>query len=176
MHKTLLGFAGAEAEFDEKHAKELLEAPVDILVPAALELQVRFAGWFSHCWRGVMAGVSIRGTTPALLSPCPCFPAQITRANAGRIQASIIAEGANGPVTAAAEDILLARGVVVLPDILMNSGGVFCSYLECVKNLQVRCMWGARARADPSSVTSGERKRKKKRVLSVEDRRRRRKK
>lgn len=59
---------------------------------------------------------------------------QITEKNAGRIKAKMVAEGANGPVTTAADDILNAAGVFLIPDILCNAGGVTVSYLEWVQN------------------------------------------
>jgi glutamate dehydrogenase (NAD(P)+) len=78
--------------------EELLELPVDVLVPAALE------------------GV-------------------ITRKNASRIRAKIIAEAANGPTTPDADDVLHRKGIVVIPDILANAGGVTVSYFEWVQDL-----------------------------------------
>ena len=79
--------------------EELLELPVDVLVPAALENQ-------------------------------------ITEKNAANIKARLIVEGANGPTTVGADSILGKNGVVVVPDILANAGGVVVSYFEWAQNLQ----------------------------------------
>jgi glutamate dehydrogenase (NAD(P)+) len=79
--------------------EELLELKCDVLVPAALEMQ-------------------------------------ITKANAGRLQCRILAEGANGPTTPEADAILRDKGVFVIPDILANAGGVVVSYFEWVQDLQ----------------------------------------
>jgi len=78
---------------------ELLACDCDILIPAALECQIRAD-------------------------------------NAAGIRAKLIVEAANGPSTPAADDILQAKNIVVLPDIVANSGGVIVSYLEWVQNLE----------------------------------------
>ncbi|MGH9315555.1 MAG: Glu/Leu/Phe/Val family dehydrogenase [Thermoanaerobaculia bacterium] len=96
--KEKKGTVGAAGKGEKISNEELLELPVDILVPAALE------------------GV-------------------ITRRNAARIKARIIAEAANGPTTPDADDILRKKGVVVIPDILANAGGVTVSYFEWVQDL-----------------------------------------
>jgi glutamate dehydrogenase len=82
---------------------ELLELPVDILFPAALENQ-------------------------------------ITADNAPNIRARIVGEGANGPTTPEADHILFEKGIMVIPDVLGNSGGVTVSYFEWVQN-QTRFYW-----------------------------------
>ncbi|EDM44911.1 glutamate dehydrogenase [unidentified eubacterium SCB49] len=67
-----------------------------------------------------------------------CIPAalgnQITKENAGKIKATLIAEGANGPTNVEGENILLERGITIIPDILCNSGGVVASYFEWLQN------------------------------------------
>src|SRR3989344_6049579 len=77
---------------------EVLELPVDIIVPAALENA-------------------------------------ITAENAARVQASIVLEMANGPTTNEADEILKKKGILVIPDVLANSGGVAVSYFEWHQNM-----------------------------------------
>jgi glutamate dehydrogenase (NAD(P)+) len=65
---------------------------------------------------------------------------QITGENAGRVEAKLIAEGANGPTSIEADSILHDRGILILPDILTNAGGVTVSYFEWVQDLG-RLFW-----------------------------------
>lgn len=93
--KNLGNFPGGDKITNE----ELLTLKCDILVPAAMENQVR-------------------------------------RDNASKIDCKIYAEGANGPTTLEADDILQNKGVFIIPDILCNAGGVVVSYFEWVQDLQ----------------------------------------
>ena len=89
-----------------------------------------------------------RGVTNAELLELPCdvlvlaaLEEQVTGRNAARVQAQLIAEGANGPTTVEADAVLAERGILVLPDILTNAGGVTVSYFEWVQDLG-RLFWG----------------------------------
>jgi glutamate dehydrogenase/leucine dehydrogenase len=94
-HGSLIGVPGTQTVTNE----QLLEIDCDILIPAALETQIR-------------------------------------RSNAARIRARLICEAANGPTTPEADEILHDAGVVVLPDILANAGGVTVSYFEWAQNFE----------------------------------------
>ena len=81
-------------------------------------------------------------TNEALLElPCDILiPAamgnQITHENAARVQARLVVEAANRPISPEADDILSSKGIHVLPDILANAGGVTVSYFEWVQNIE----------------------------------------
>ncbi|MEX2103194.1 MAG: Glu/Leu/Phe/Val dehydrogenase, partial [Gaiellaceae bacterium] len=87
-------------------------------------------------------------TNPELLElPCDLLvlaatEEQVTGENAHRLVTRLVAEGANGPTTLEADEILAARGIPVLPDILTNAGGVAVSYFEWVQDIQ-RLFWTA---------------------------------
>jgi len=70
-----------------------------------------------------------------VLAPC-ALEQVITTDNADQVKAQIVCEGANGPITPAADEILDEKGILVLPDILANAGGVVVSYFEWVQGLQ----------------------------------------
>jgi glutamate dehydrogenase (NAD(P)+) len=70
-----------------------------------------------------------------VLAPC-ALEQVITVDNADQVKAKIICEGANGPTTPTADEILQDRGVIILPDVLANAGGVVVSYFEWVQGLQ----------------------------------------
>ncbi len=90
--------------------------------------------------RGNQAAEFVENGTDLLTRPCDILiPAalenQITMDNADRIQARVIAEGANGPTTEQASQHLSERGIAVIPDLYLNAGGVTVSYFEWGKNL-----------------------------------------
>ena len=85
---------------------------------------------------------------------------QLTEENAPRIQARMVAEGANGPTSLEADEILAERGIPILPDVLTNAGGVTVSYFEWVQDLG-RFFWdrdeirGTARRQDERRVRTG---------------------
>jgi glutamate dehydrogenase (NAD(P)+) len=86
-------------------------------------------------------GAEATESSSLLTTPCDILiPAAtenvITSRNAARIQAKIVCEGANGPTTAVADDILADKGIFIVPDILANAGGVTASYFEWVQDRQ----------------------------------------
>ena len=102
----------------------------------ALTLYRRENGSFEGFDRGEFDSDGAAG----LLTPCDILiPAAIEEAihagNANDVQAKIIVEAANGPITAEADAILRERGVLIVPDMYANAGGVIVSYFEWVKNL-----------------------------------------
>ena len=98
-HKQVRGALSGYKKGEDISNADLLELPVTVLVPAAVEDQV-------------------------------------TEANAARVRARLITEGANAAVTPEADEILHEQGVFLVPDILANSGGVIVSYFEWVQDLQ----------------------------------------
>jgi glutamate dehydrogenase (NAD(P)+) len=87
------------------------------------------------------AGGTKLSANEVLFQPCDIvIPAavenQITTENANRVQARILCEGANGPTTSAADEIIDKKGIFVIPDILANAGGVSVSYFEWVQDRQ----------------------------------------
>ncbi|HEX9416973.1 MAG TPA: Glu/Leu/Phe/Val dehydrogenase [Gaiellaceae bacterium] len=88
-----------------------------------------------------------------LLAPC-ALEQVITADNADKVRAKMICEGANGPVTPDADEILEDRGVLVLPDVLANAGGVVVSYFEWVQGLQEYFWKEAEVNAKLNDITT----------------------
>ncbi len=102
-HERATGTVGGYPGSEPVSPKELMSLPCDILIPAALEAQIRVD-------------------------------------NADGVRARVVVEGANGPTTPEADRILEDKGVMVVPDILANAGGVVVSYFEWVQDIQ-RYFW-----------------------------------
>jgi glutamate dehydrogenase (NAD(P)+) len=112
--------------------------------PRGLDLEAVDAWRAEH---GGLAGFEAEAVSNAELLELPCdilvlaaTEEQVTGENAGRLDTRLVAEGANGPTTLEGDEILVSRGIPVLPDILTNAGGVAVSYFEWVQDLQ-RFFW-----------------------------------
>jgi glutamate dehydrogenase (NAD(P)+) len=88
-----------------------------------------------------IAGEDVLTLDVDLLVPA-ALEAQVGQRNAGKVRAKVVAEGANAPLTTEADAELSARGVLILPDILVNAGGVVVSYFEWVQDIQ-SYFWGS---------------------------------
>lgn len=138
----------AANELAEKGAAVLAVSDVSggIYAPAGLDLAAVRA-WVSE--NGALEGYPDADfVTNAELLELPCDVLvlaaredQVTGENAGRLDCRIVAEGANGPTTMDGDRILAEHGIVVLPDVLTNAGGVTVSYFEWVQDLG-RLFWG----------------------------------
>jgi glutamate dehydrogenase (NAD(P)+) len=134
------------------HAAELL-AQMGVRIVAVSDVRggiinekgLNTAKVYEHCQRtgSVVDYPEADNLTNAELLGLPCdvlIPAalegQITQRNAANIKAKVIVEGANGPTSPFADDILDDKGIFVVPDVLANAGGVTVSYFEWVQNVQ----------------------------------------
>jgi glutamate dehydrogenase (NAD(P)+) len=144
------GKVGAVAahELTERGARVVAVSDIagGVYDPAGLDL-LQVAAWRRE-HRGLAGFPDAQAVTNAELLELPCdvlvlaaTEKQLTGENAGRVSARVVAEGANGPTTLEADDILAERGIPVLPDILTNAGGVAVSYFEWVQDIQ-RLFWG----------------------------------
>ena len=91
-------------------------------------------------WHDAITNKELISLDVDVFAPCAMENA-ITRDNVDQIKAKLIVEGANGPTTAMADEILNERGITTIPDVLANAGGVTVSYLEWVQSSQ-SYFWG----------------------------------
>jgi glutamate dehydrogenase (NAD(P)+) len=136
----------AAQELVERGAKVLAVSDISggVYDESGLDLEHAFAWVRDH---GTLEGYPAQHVTNEELLELPCdilvlaaLEDQLTAENAGRVDAKMIAEGANGPTDNDADAILAERGIPVLPDVLTNAGGVTVSYFEWVQDLG-RLFW-----------------------------------
>ena len=109
--------------------------------PSGIDVRAAFTHKQEHGRLEGLAGTEVLTNEELVVLDCdvlaPCALEQvITTENADKVRAKIILEGANGPTTPAADEILEDRGILILPDVLANAGGVVVSYFEWVQGLQ----------------------------------------
>jgi len=128
----LFAEAGAKVVAVQDHSGTIYKE-AGLNVPALLQHVADTGGVGDFAGSEVLANDSFWDVECDILIPA-ALEQQITAANAGRIKARMIIEGANGPTTPAADDILQSRNILVLPDVIANAGGVTVSYFEWVQD------------------------------------------
>jgi glutamate dehydrogenase (NAD(P)+) len=138
----------AARELEERGASVLAVSDVSggVYAPGGLDLAAVRAWAAEHDVLEGYPGADFVTNAELLELPCDVLVLaaredQVTAENAGRLACRIVAEGANGPTTIEADRILAERGIIVLPDVLTNAGGVTVSYFEWVQDLG-RLFWG----------------------------------
>jgi len=117
------------------------EHPISLLDEDGIDIDQLFAYKKKHGdFKGYPKGKLVEGSDAVLTTSCDILiPAalekQLTYRNADKIQAAIIGEAENGPTNPKADDILIKKGKVIIPDLLLYAGGVTVSYFEWLKNL-----------------------------------------
>jgi len=128
----LFAEAGAHIVAVQDHSGTIYQG-TGLDVPALLQHVLETGGVGGFAKAEVMANDTFWDVDCDILIPA-ALEQQITADNAGRIKARMIIEGANGPTTPAADDILQSRDILVLPDVIANAGGVTVSYFEWVQD------------------------------------------
>lgn len=128
----LFAEAGAKVVAVQDHTGTIFKSD-GLDVPALLAHVKQHGGVGGFAGAETMANDEFWGVQCDILIPA-ALEGQITQANAARITAKLVIEGANGPTTPEADDILADKGVLVLPDVIANAGGVTVSYFEWVQD------------------------------------------
>lgn len=129
------------AEYDKSLVIGVIVSNGAIVNPQGLDIESLRQHHIQHrTLQGFPGGTFVEDGRRVLEMECDililaALEAQVHGGNAQRIQTKLIVEGANGPITYEGERILTSRGIQILPDIYMNSGGVVVSYFEWTKNL-----------------------------------------
>lgn len=128
----LFAQAGARVVAVQDHGGTIFQAS-GLNVPALLAHVAAHGSVAGFAQAEVIANDAFWDVECDILIPA-ALEQQITKANAGRIKAKLVIEGANGPTTPEADDILQERNILVLPDVIANAGGVTVSYFEWVQD------------------------------------------